>query len=228
MTQGFAGKFCVHDILSALRKGKWNNMGEIIEKLRQNLQRKGYEVNVFQNAEEAAKFINEQIDGKTVGIGGSATIHQMKLFSMLNAHNTVYWHDEKPEDLSVMETRRRASSSEVYLSSVNAVSEDGEIVNIDNTGNRVAAISFGPSDVYLLIGKNKVCPDLDSAIVRARNVAAPQNARRLNRKTPCAIHADHCYDCKSPERICRSLSILLYPPTGAKYHVILIDEELGY
>ncbi|MGN1381579.1 MAG: lactate utilization protein [Eubacterium sp.] len=203
-------------------------MKKTIERLRQNLLRKGYEVNVFQNVEEATEFINELIDGKTIGIGGSVTVRQMNLFPMLAEHNTVYWHDEKPEDLSIMETRRRASSSEVYLSSVNAISESGEIVNIDNTGNRVAAISFGPSDVYLLIGKNKVCPDLDSAIARIRNIAAPLNAQRLNRKTPCAIHADHCYDCRSPERICRSLSILLYPPTGAKYHVILIEEDLGY
>lgn len=196
--------------------------------LRQNLETKGYQVSVFENKEAAADYINQQIHQKSVGLGGSVTIHEMNLFEMLSSHNLVYWHDKKPENMSVMETRTAASRAEIYISSVNAISEAGEIVNIDNTGNRVAAISYGPSKIYLLIGVNKVTADLESAIYRARNIASPLNAKRLNRKTPCAVKGDKCYDCNSPERICRNLSVLWNKPTGAEYEIILIGEELGF
>lgn len=196
--------------------------------LKQNLESKGYQVTVFDTKEEAANYIKSQIDNKTVGLGGSVTIHDMNLFELLSNHNKVYWHDKKPEEMTVMETRTAATRAEVYISSVNGISEAGEIVNIDNTGNRVAAISYGPEKVYLVIGSNKVALDLNKTIYRARNIASPLNAKRLNRKTPCAVKGDKCYDCNSPERICRNLSVLWTKPTGAEYEVVLIDEELGY
>ena len=92
----------------------------------------------------------------------------------------------------------------------------------------MAAIAFGPEEVYLVLGENKVAPDLEAAMHRARNIAAPLNAKRLNRKTPCAVKADRCYDCKSPERICRNFSVLTDKPAGAKYVVLLVRETLGY
>lgn len=196
--------------------------------LKENLEKKGYKVAVFDTKEAAAEYMDGQIDGTSVGIGGSVTLHQMEIFEKLSKHNTVFWHDEKPEDMTVMETRTAAVHSSVYISSVNGISENGEIVNIDGTGNRVAAISFGPSKIYLVIGANKVAPDFESALYRARNVAAPLNAKRLNRNTPCAVKADKCYDCNSPERICCNLSVLWCKPMGAEYEVILIKEELGY
>ncbi len=197
-------------------------------KLKENLESKGYVVNVFHKKEDATSYIDSQIDKKTVGLGGSATIHQMDLFEKLSGHNVVYWHDAKPSDMTIMETRTAASRAQVYISSVNAISEEGEIVNIDNTGNRVAAITYGPEKIYLLIGENKVAENLERAIYRARNVAAPLNAKRLKRKTPCAVNGDRCYDCKSPERICRNLSVFWEKPTGADYEVILIQEALGF
>jgi len=111
---------------------------------------------------------------------------------------------------------------------VNGIAETGEIVNIDNTGNRVAATLYGHKKVYLVAGLNKVAPDLSGAIDRARNIAAPPNAKRLGKKTPCAVKGDRCYDCKSPERICRTLNVLWERPTGSVYEVILINENLGY
>ena len=197
-------------------------------KLKNNLESKGYAVSVFDTKEEAASYIHTQINGKTVGFGGSVTLREMGLFERLSAHNTVYWHDEKPEHMTVAETRTAAARAEIYISSVNGISEHGEIVNIDNTGNRVAAISYGPAKVFLVLGFNKVAPDLACALDRARNVAAPLNAKRLNRKTPCAVNADKCYDCKSPDRICRNLSVLWTKPTGAAYEIVLIGEHLGY
>lgn len=196
--------------------------------LKLNLENKGYRVLIFENKVLAAAYINKAIDNLTVGFGGSVTLHEMNLFPSLSQHNTVYWHDEKPGDMTVMQTRKAAADAEVYISSVNAISLDGEIVNIDYTGNRVAAISFGPSKVYLIFGINKITADLNSAIYRARNTAAPLNAKRLNRKTPCAKKADKCYNCKSPERICRNFSVLTDKPAGPEYEIIIIKEKLGY
>ena len=192
------------------------------------LKKKGYAVSCFENKEAAAEYLNGQIDQKTVGFGGSVSIRQMGLYDLLSAHNTVYWHDKKPENMSIMETRTAAVRADIYISSVNGIAETGEIINIDNTGNRVAAVSYGPKKVYLIVGKNKIAPDYESALFRARNVASPLNAQRLNRKTPCAVNGDRCYDCNSPERICRNLSVLWEKPTGAEYEVILINEDLGY
>ena len=200
----------------------------MFDDLKKSLENKGYEVLTFATGTEAAEALDTRIDGKTVGIGGSLTVHQLGLFGKLAGHNTVYWHDEVPEGMTPVQTRSAATRAQVYLSSVNGISEQGEIVNIDNTGNRVAAISYGPEEVFLIAGKNKVAPDFEAALHRARNVAAPLNAKRLNRKTPCAVKADRCYDCKSPDRICRNLSVLWTKPAGAHYTVVLIDEELGY
>lgn len=196
--------------------------------LKNNLENKGYKVAVFDTKEAAAQYMDGQIDGKTVGFGGSVTLREMNLFRMLSAHNTVYTHEEKPENMTVMEARTAAAQAEIYISSVNGISETGEIVNIDNTGNRVAAISYGPSKVYLVVGANKVTNDFDSALARARNVAAPLNAKRLNRKTPCAVKGDKCYNCISEDRICRNLSVLWEKPIGAEYEIVLVGENLGY
>lgn len=201
---------------------------EMIKKLAENLIKQGYLVECFENSQQAVDYMNNHLDGTVIGIGGSQTVHQMNLFPALASHNTVYWHDEKPDNMTVFETRQAAFRAPVYISSVNAISADGDIVNIDAVGNRVAAISFGPSDIYFIIGVNKITPDYDSAMYRARNVAAPMNARRLNKKTPCAVKADRCYDCSSADRICKNFVIFRQKPAGAVYHVILINENLGY
>ena len=193
-----------------------------------NLEKKGYIVPVFDDKESAANYLNAQIDGKTVGFGGSVTIRDLDLFAKLSARNTVYWHDQKPENMTVAETRLAGARAEIYISSVNGISKQGEIVNIDNTGNRVAAITFGVDKVYLVIGGNKLAENLEKAIDRARNIASPKNAQRLNRKTPCAVNADKCYNCQSPERICRNLSVFWEKPTGAQYEILLINDNLGY
>jgi len=192
------------------------------------LEKKGYRVSVFETTEEASAYLKSRIDGRTVGFGGSVTLREMGLFETLSEHNTVIWHDQKPESMTVAEARTEAARAEVYISSVNGLSETGEIVNIDNTGNRVAAVTYGPKEIFLVIGGNKLAKTLEDAVHRARNVAGPKNAMRLKRKTPCAIRGDRCYDCDSPERICRNLSVFLEKPAGADYEVILVNETLGY
>ena len=116
----------------------------------------------------------------------------------------------------------------VLTKGVNGIAETGEIINIDGSGNRVAETIFGHKKVYFVVGKNKLAEDYDKALWRARNIAAPKNAFRLKTKTPCAEMGDQCYDCKSPARICRALSVLWCAPTGSQYEVVLVKEDLGY
>lgn len=198
---------------------------EIVKK---NLERKGYKVSCFASAKEAKAYLNQEIDQKSVGIGGSKTIDEIGLYEVLSEHNEIHWHQHRPEGKSDKEVRLAANGSSIYISSINGLAETGEIVNIDGNCNRIASILYGHEKVYLVAGKNKLAPDEASALWRARNIAAPKNAQRLGRKTPCAIQADRCYHCQSPERICKGLSILWEKPTGADFEVVLIDEELGF
>ena len=199
-----------------------------IRKLQENLESRGFKVSYFDKKEDGAQYICEQIAGQKVGLGGSVTLDQMGMYEKLSENNEVLWHWRIPEGQTGADVLKAARSADVYLSSVNGIAETGEIVNIDNTGNRVAATLYGHKKVFLVAGVNKITPDLDSAIYRSRNIAAPPNARRLGKKTPCAVKADKCYDCKSPDRICRGLVVLWEAPVGCEYEVVLIGEELGY
>ena len=188
----------------------------------------GYTVKVFDDKTQATEYLAGTLQGKRIGLGGSVSIGEMGLYEKLVENNTVLWHLRLSAGEDVMQVRKDASQAEVYITSVNGLSEAGEIVNIDNTGNRVAAATFGCEKVYFIIGKNKIAPDLAAAIDRARNIAAPLNAKRLGLKTPCAVRADKCYDCDSPQRICRNLSIFWKKPTGCEYEILLVNEHLGY
>lgn len=200
----------------------------MVETLIRNLKELGYEVSFFDTATQAVVYMNQKIDGKTIGFGGSVSLDQMGLYDSLGSHNTVYWHNGVTDKKVNEEMKRKAATADIYISSVNAIAETGEIVNIDGLCNRVSAIFYGHEKVYLVIGTNKIEKDYDKALYRARNIAAPLNAKRLGRNTPCAKNADRCYDCKSPDRICKGLSVLWGKPIAADFEIILIDENLGY
>ncbi len=200
----------------------------MFEILKKNLISRGFAVSTFATKEEANAYLNEQVDGVTVGAGGSVTLAEMGLLEALDTHNEVFWHQKAKTPEESQEIRLRAANADVYFSSANGIAETGEIINIDGNGNRVSSTIWGHKKVYLVIGKNKIAPDYDSALWRARNIAGPKNAQRLNKKTPCAVKGDKCYDCKSPERICRALSVFWEKPTNAEYEVVLINEDLGY
>lgn len=200
----------------------------VFDTVKKNLEGKGYAVTCFETAGEAVEHICGQLCGKTVGIGGSATVNQIGLFDKLATHNQVSWHGRMPEGKTDGQVRMEARQAEVYISSVNGLAQTGEIVNIDGLCNRVSEILYGHEKVYLIVGKNKLTEDCDQAIWRARNIAAPKNAQRLGAKTPCAVNADRCYDCKSPGRICRALVVLWEKPSKSDIEVILVDEELGF
>ena len=197
-------------------------------KVKSALEARGFKVSAFPSAAEAARYLNGQIDGVSVSFGGSVTLEQMGLFESLGQHNEVLSHWHVPAGRDPAEIRAKAMTTEVYLTSANGLAETGEIVNIDGTGNRVSGMLFGHKKVYFVVGRNKLAPDYDGALWRARNIAAPKNAQRLGTRTPCAARGDRCYDCKSPQRICRGLVVLWEAMKGCETEVVLVDEELGY
>ena len=192
-----------------------------LAKLQKNLEERGFTVTRFDTAAQAADYLDAALDGKSVGIGGSVTIQEMGLAERLREHAQVLWH-------WAGSTTQAAAGAQVYLTSVNGAAETGELINIDGTGNRVASGLFGHEKVYFVVGRNKVAPDYDAALWRARNIAAPKNAQRLGRKTPCAAKGDRCYDCKSPGRICRALTVLWEKPKGIPVmEILLVNQPLG-
>ena len=192
-----------------------------LERTAAALRQRGFAVSVFETAEAAADYLDGAIDGRTVGFGGSMTLEAMDLWERLRTHNQVYSH------LHGFPLGPEAAGAQVYVTSVNGLAETGEVINIDGIGNRVASTLYGHEKVYLVAGRNKIAPTYDEALWRARNVAAPKNAQRKQMKTPC-VQGDRCYDCKSPDRICRALTVLWGPMIGMETEVVLIDRDLGY
>lgn len=193
-----------------------------IEATIKNLELRGFTVKHFATGAEAADYLCAEIKDTQVGIGGSKTADQLGLYEKLSENNTVYWHWKVPG----METLEKANAAPVYISSANAIAETGEILNIDGRGNRLAAQVFGDKRLYIVAGSNKICPDFDSALYRARNVAAPTNNLRFDNTNPCRYDGK-CHDCRMPSRVCNALLVHWGPMMGMTTHVILIDEELG-
>lgn len=174
---------------------------------------------------EALKLALEVIgEGSSVAMGGCRSAHEIGLVDALQAGNYNYI------DRSQMTPREgllAAYDADVFLSSANAMTNDGIIVNIDGNSNRVSCIAQGPKRVLFIVGMNKVCSDLDEAMKRARNVAAPVNAQRFDVKTPCKV-TGRCSDCKSPDTLCCQFLITRFSRHEGRIHVILVNDTLGY
>lgn len=185
----------------------------------------GFKVKLFNNVLEAKAELLSQIKiEESIGIGGSMTIQNMGIYEELRERgNQAYWHWRQ----DVQGAAIKAINADSYISSTNALTMDGKLVNMDGNGNRVSSMIFGHKDVYIIVGKNKICKDYDAAIDRIRNVASPMNAKRLNLNTPCT-HTGICMDCDSPERICKAEVIIHKNPGSTNINIYLIDEELGY
>ena len=199
-----------------------------IEQVIKKFNSKGFRAFYFKSADEAQAFIGEtRGSGSTSGMGGSVTISELGLYDFLSAGNKVYWHAAANRDENTM---RNAADAEYYISSANALSADGEIINIDGRGNRVASTIYGPNRkaVFIVCGENKLEENLEKAIWRAKNIAAPLNAKRLGRKTPCAIKGDKCYNCESPDKICCVTTIMTNPTFSNPCYVIIIAGSYGY
>jgi len=198
-----------------------------IEKLRENLERNGFKTSLFATGAEAADYLCEAITGTTVGFGGSMTLQALGLYERLGEKNDVAWHWKSEDKAAAI---KKAAAAKVYLSSANAVAESGEIVNIDGSGNRVAALLHGHEKVYIVIGRNKIEENVEKAIYRARNIAAPLNTRRFKFSTPCAVSETmRCYDCSHPQRICKGMTIMAQKTAGVgECEILIINEDFGF
>ncbi len=201
-----------------------------IERCLKNLKRNGFETHLATSAQAASCLVLSLIsDDETFGIGGSQSVRAIGVVEELRIMGkTLYDHWQS--DLSADEIytlRLKQGRCDCFLCSANAISEEGEIVNVDGIGNRVAAMVFGPRKVVLVAGANKITPDLPTALQRVREVAAPMRAKSLGMETPCA-ESGRCADCRAPQRICRVTTIIHRPPMLTKITVILVAQSLGY
>ena len=232
-----------------------------LTKLKSNLEKKGYKVSIFDDDSEAVEYLETVINGVSVGFGGSQTLTSLDLHHILAKNNQVFVPDFAPEGETFHSMAIKAMNTDVYLLSANAISENGEIVNIDMVGNRLAGSLFGHKKVFYIVSENKIGGTLEQAVYRARNVAAPKNALGLYCKTPCAMAVQkrlsqkyheqcpeddqlqwqkfleglteeelntHCYDCKSPDRICGSLLIHWIKPAFMEAEVVMIRNNKGF
>lgn len=182
-----------------------------------------------ENREEALKIALELIpEGSSVGYGGSMTIDALGIKDVLDKGNYTLIRRETARDAEEMRQKYiQIYGADVYITSANAVTEDGVIINIDGNGNRVSAICYGPRKVIFFIGVNKISKDFDTAMSRARNIAAPVNCARLNLDTPCQ-KAGSCLDCLNPKTICSEFLVTRCNKLPDRMHVIVINEDLGY
>ena len=175
--------------------------------------------------EEAVKKALDVIGkGSTVAMGGCQSAHEIGLIQALEEGDYNYIDRS---NMTPRESLMAAYDADVFLSSANAMTNDGIMVNIDGNSNRVSCIAQGPKKVVFIVGMNKICSDLDEAMKRARNVAAPANAQRFDVKTPCKV-TGKCADCKSPDTICCQFLITRYSRHEGRIHVILVNDTLGY
>ncbi len=175
---------------------------------------------------EALRLALELIpEGSSVTMGGAMSAHEIGLVQALKDGNYRFIDRDAYEDKRA--AMLAAYDADVFLTSANAMTDDGVMVNIDGNANRVSAIAQGPRKVVFIVGMNKVTPDLDSAMKRARNVAAPINAVRIGTDTPCT-RTGTCFDCKSPETICCQFLITRFSRHAGRIHVVLCGEDLGF
>ena len=186
----------------------------------------------FETGAEAISYLRGRIQNKRVAIGDSHTLLELKVHDVLAQVNDDITDIQRPlSGESFRDTALRTMGRDVFLTSVNALAQTGEMVNIDGTGNRVAASLFGSQEVFFVLGINKITPDLASAIYRARNVAAPLNSKKNKKSSlnPCATLEEKCYDCGSPDRICNALTIYYKKMRNMQtMEVIIINESLGF
>lgn len=178
--------------------------------------------------EALAKALELIPEGSSIGWGGSASVDEIGLReAVINGNYQVYNRDTCKSPEEKREVEIKIFGCDYFLCSSNAITEDGILVNIDGNSNRVAAIAYGPRNVVMIVGMNKVTKDLDSAISRARNVAAPINVQRFPLDTPCK-HTGSCADCKSKDTICCEFLITRYSRHANRFHIILVEDELGF
>lgn len=207
----------------------WSNEMKInrtIEALKKN-NMNGY---YAKNRDEVIELIKDIVsEGSKVAVGGSETLSELGILEHLRSGRYDFL-DRYKEGLTREEVTnifKQSFLADAYLSSCNAITENGELYNVDGNGNRVAAMLYGPDKVIVICGINKIVKDVDEAIKRNREISAPMNAKRLNKKTPCT-KVGYCMNCNSPERICNEYTLIKKQRSSERMHVIFLNENLGY
>lgn len=205
------------------------NDSHLIKELEHNFLRRNIAVLWFDAFADVKAYLLEKIPlDATIGIGHSKTLQNMDIAEAFRARgNTVYDKELGSTDQEVRLLKRNALLADCYLSGANAVSIDGRIVNIDHSGNRVAALAYGPDRVFIVVGKNKITKTYEEAIERAKNVASPQNAKRAGYHPPC-VSSGYCTDCLSPERVCNILSTIQGQSIKGRMTLLIVNEDAGY
>lgn len=206
------------------------HLEEKIKRTKEALEKNNYEVYVVERVKDSANKIEDIIEkGSKVSFGGSISVLESGVLDILR-NGQYELLDRYKEGLTkedIEELFRESFFADYYITGTNALTENGELVNLDGNGNRVAAMIFGPKKVIFIAGINKIVKDLDEAYVRVRNTAAPINAKRLNKKTPCS-QLGRCVDCSSPERICNHMVVSYRQNTKDRGIVIIVKEVIGY
>lgn len=195
-----------------------------------NLERNNMKGHFVESTDQLMKLLEELIpSGSSIAVGGSMTLFEAGVIDWIRENDYVFY-DRYATGLTADDLKsihRKAFSADAYLCSVNAITENGELYNVDGNGNRVAAMIYGPDKVITVVGLNKIVKDLPAAISRNREISAPANNVRLNTGTPCT-HTGTCTDCKTPGRICCAYSTIGFQRTPDRIHVIFLDGEYGY
>lgn len=203
---------------------------QLMEHAAASLEKHGFTTALYEKRDEALAFLlNEAAEAENVGFGGSMTIAELGLIARVESLGKRTLVHGRPglTPQQRREVMRQQLICDLFFTSTNALTLDGCLVNIDASGNRVGSMLFGPKQVWIIAGSNKITPDVPSALKRVREVASPPNARRLGFKTPCA-NTGVCSDCDSPDRICRITTIIERKPRTTEIGVCLINEVLGY
>ena len=197
------------------------------------LESNNFEVFLADNQDEACKVVLEEIipplNAETISWGGSMTFIATGLYKQLKDNSkfeVLDSFDKKISSQEMLERRRQSLLVDLFITGTNAVTETGQLVNLDMIGNRIGALTFGPKWVIILVGRNKITTDLDEAMFRVKNYVAPINSMRLDKKTPC-VKTSYCEECKSPDRICNTWTITEKSFPKGRVKVVLINEDLG-
>lgn len=219
---------------SAFMRPHEETWGLILQKTGQNLLKRGFRVSIAASLKDAASLVMDRLlpesGARRVSFGGSMTVREAGLLEALKARPELEIMDTFDAGIgaqAMFELRRQALLCDLFLCSVNAMTRDGEMILVDGQGNRTAAVQYGPRNVILLAGRNKICASMDAAIERIKGVASPANCTRLGKKTPC-VKTGYCMDCNSPDRICSVWTVVQRCFPKERTHVILINAEAGF
>ena len=205
-----------------------------LKDLKTALESNNFEVFLADNKDDAYKVVLDEIipplKARTVSWGGSMTFIATGLYKQLTENSDLKVLDSfdkkiSPEDM--LERRRQSLLVDLFITGTNAITETGQLVNLDMIGNRIGALTFGPKWVIILVGRNKITADLDEAMFRVKNYVAPINSMRLDKKTPC-VKTSYCEECKSPDRICNTWTITEKAFPKGRVKVVLINEDMGF